>query len=61
MTTQQASIIEEVIEDLESKMMLAIQDMDLLRAESIGAIIDWLKKTKNFNGDLVEEVLKWRK
>lgn len=47
MTIARAIIVEELIEELESKMMLAIQDMDMLRADTIGGVIDWLKEEKN--------------
>lgn len=47
MTRARAVIVEELIEELESKMMLAIEELDMLKADTIGGVIDWLKKEKN--------------
>ena len=47
MNCKQASIVEELIDELEGKMIMAIYDRDLERAEVIGSIIDWLKIQKN--------------
>lgn len=41
------TIIEEIIEDVYGKMHQAILDDDMMRANLLGNIIDWLKQEKN--------------
>lgn len=41
------NVIEETIEYLHGQMMLAINDLDLMKAQNIGQVIDWLKIEKN--------------
>ena len=47
MTNEMINVIEETIEYLDGQMMLAINDLDLMKAQNIGQVIDWLKIEKN--------------